>query len=218
VSSLLVAIDGAAGSGKSTLARGLASALDLPYVNTGLMYRALTLAAIRAGTDTSSGEALAALMKTLRFTLSEDTPSELVIDIADSESPTTDDLSSEQVEGSVSEVSRHAEVRTLMRDAQRRLAGRGAVMEGRDIATVVLPEAQVKIYLVADAEVRADRRAEERQRAHPEALHERDRKDATVNPFAPAPDAVLIDTTDLDVEGTVGAALGLVRERWHGER
>jgi CMP/dCMP kinase len=213
---LLVAIDGAAGSGKSTLARGLARALGLPYVNTGLMYRALTICVLEAAVDPSDGDACADLMRSLRFTLSDAEPPELSIVIPGDRAPLSEELSSDDVEGSVSQVSAHPQVRALMRKTQRDLAVGGAVMEGRDIATVVLPEAQVKLYLVADAQVRARRRAGERVRARPEALHERDRRDSVVNPFTPAPDAIVIDTTDLDVDQTVQEALRLVRERIPG--
>jgi len=206
----VIAIDGAAGSGKSTLARGLARATRLAYVNTGLMYRALTVAALARRADPDDEEALAELMKTLRFSLAGAAPPELSIE----GSPSMALLTSPAVEATVSRISRHPGVRALMRDAQRTLGHAGAVMEGRDIASVVFPDAPVKIYLVADPEVRARRRAAERPGDRiDEALRARDAIDASVNAFEPQPDAVIIDTTGLDVEGTIAAALEVVRER-----
>jgi cytidylate kinase len=206
----VVAIDGAAGSGKSTLARRLARRLRLPYVNTGSMYRALTLEARRRKVDVEDAGSLAALMGRLDFRLSPDEPRELWVDgarpLAELESP--------DVEAHVSSVARHRVVREAMRVAQRALGEDGAVMEGRDIGSAVFPDAPVKIYLVATPTERAGRRAEERRGgATAGALHERDDKDSRVNPFVPASDAIVIDTSDLDVEETLRVALGAVTER-----
>jgi len=209
----VVAIDGAAGSGKSTLARLLAGMLGLPYVNTGSMYRALTLAARRAEVDVEDADRLAHLMGTLQFTLSpprSGEPRELWIDGA----PPSEELESDDVEAHVSAVAKHPEVRALMRAAQRALGEGGSVMEGRDIGSAVFPDAPVKMFLVAEPQERAGRRVEERGAAEVAgALLERDRRDARVNPFVPAEDAVLIDTSDLDVDGTLRAALAVVAER-----
>lgn len=214
----VVAIDGAAGSGKSTLARLLAVALGLPYVNTGAMYRALTRAARREEVDVEDEGALLRLMDTLDFTLSPEAspaqrqpePRELWIDGA----PPSDELESAEVEASVSAVAKHPAVRAAMRAAQRALGEDGAVMEGRDIGTVVFPDAPVKVFLIAEPRERAGRRVEERGSAEVfGALHERDRRDARVNPMVPAVDAAVIDTSDLDVDATVRAALAVVEER-----
>jgi cytidylate kinase len=210
VSLRVVAIDGAAGSGKSTLARLLADELHLPYVNTGSMYRALTLAARRRSVDVEDGSALLALMGTLRFTLSSGPDGELLIDGG----PPSDELETADVEAHVSAVAKHPPVRSAMRLAQRALGEGGAVMEGRDVGTVVFPDAPVKIYLVAEPGERADRRVEERGATEVAgALHERDRRDAQVNPFVPASDAVMIDTSDLDVDATLRVAMAVVAER-----
>jgi CMP/dCMP kinase len=209
----VVAIDGAAGSGKSTLARLLARELLLPYVNTGSMYRALTLAALRGSVDVEDGTALARLMDTLEFTLSSGTDGELLIDGA----PPSDDLETADVEASVSTVAKHPPVRSAMRAAQRALGVGGAVMEGRDIGTVVFPDAPLKLFLVAAPDERAGRRVDERgATVVAEALHARDRLDARVNPHVPADDAVVIDTSDLGVEGTLRAALDAVASRAPG--
>jgi cytidylate kinase len=214
----VVAIDGAAGSGKSTLARLLAETLGLPYVNTGAMYRALTLAARREEVDVEDQEALVRLMENLDFTLSpvslpgrtQRNPRELWIDGA----PPSDELESADVEADVSAVARHPAVRTAMRAAQRALGEGGAVMEGRDIGTAVFPDAPVKVFLIAEPQERAGRRVEERGSEEVAgALHERDRRDARVNPFVPADDAAVIDTSDLDVDATVRAALAIIAER-----
>ena len=209
----VIAIDGAAGSGKSTLARSLARAIGVPYVNTGLMYRALTAAAVALGIDPDDEGSLVEVMETLRFSLAGDSPAELSIE----SSPEWPSLIGPEVEAAVSSVSRHPRVRTLMRDAQRELGLHGAVIEGRDIASVVFPDAPVKLYLVADSTVRARRRAAERFGERTiEALHARDRTDSRVNPFTAQPGAAVIDTTNLDVEGTLAVALDIVRERLPG--
>jgi cytidylate kinase len=206
----VVAIDGAAGSGKSTLARRLAVLLGLPYVNTGAMYRALTMQARRHGVNLEDGSALAALMDTLEFTMSPAPPGELWID----GEPPTEDLESADVEAHVSTVAEHPEVRARMRAEQRALGESGAVMEGRDIGTVVFPDAPVKVFLDAQAHERAGRRELEREEVGTAgALHERDRRDARVNPFVPAPDAVVIDTSELGIDETVRAAIDVVAER-----
>jgi len=206
----VVAIDGAAGSGKSTLARRLAVLLGLPYVNTGAMYRAITLQARRHGVNLEDGSALAGLMDTLDFTVSPVPPGELWIDGA----PPTEDLESSDVEAHVSTVAEHPKVRARMRAAQRALGEAGAVMEGRDIGTVVFPDAPVKVFLDAEAHERAGRRELEREEVGTAgALHERDRRDAQVNPFVPAPDAVVIDTSELGIDETVRAAIDVVAER-----
>ena len=133
---VLVAVDGAAGSGKSTLARGLAQELGVAYINTGLMYRALAAASIRSNTAADDAEGLVDLARALRFTVDGKNPPEL-----DVEGYLHADLTTPEVELRVSLVASHPGVRTVMRDRQRTLGADGAVMEGRDIATVVLPQA-----------------------------------------------------------------------------
>ena len=206
----VVAIDGAAGSGKSTLARLLAKTLELPYVNTGSMYRALTLAARRGEVDVEDGPTLARLTETIEFTLSPGPGGELFIDGA----PPLDELETADVEANVSAVAKHSVVRSVMRAAQRALGERGAVMEGRDIGTAVFPDAPLKLFLVAEPGERAGRRVEERGATDvADALLERDRRDATVIPSVPAEDAVVIDTSELDVDATLRAALAVIVER-----
>jgi CMP/dCMP kinase len=209
----VIAIDGAAGVGKSTLAHRMAAELGLPYVNTGLMYRALALRAHREGVSPEDALALERLARGMRFELDSSVrPPELKIDGRAPEAA----LTSAEVESSVSAVARHPEVREVLREEQRRLAVGGAVMEGRDIGSVVAPNADLKLFLRAQADERAGRRALERDR-EPEhiarALGARDRQDARTNPFVPAPDAIVLDTTELSPEEVANQALALVRER-----
>jgi cytidylate kinase len=209
----VIAIDGAAGSGKSTLAHRLAAELGLPYVNTGLMYRALALRAHREGVSPENASVLERLARGMRFDLDSSVrPPELRID----GEPPDPALTSAEVESSVSAVSRHLEVREVFRREQRRLALDGAVMEGRDIGSVVAPDADLKLFLRARPDQRVGRRALERDK-DPEhvarALGARDRQDARTNPFVPAHDAIVLDTTELSPEEVADKALALVRDR-----
>lgn len=212
----VIAIDGPAGAGKSTLARRLSAVLRLPYLNTGAMYRAVALEALRRGLDVDDAAALAALARRMRFRLATTgTVPELEID---GRLPGPE-ISSPQVEAVVSRVARHPEVRAVLRAEQRRLGEGGAVVEGRDIGTVVFPDARVKIFLVAEPRERAARRVRERSSDEEQlarALHERDALDARVNPLVPAPDAVAIDTTGLEEDEVLARALAVVRERLGG--
>jgi cytidylate kinase len=208
----VIAIDGSAGSGKSTLARGLARTLGLPYLNTGIMYRALTLAALEKGIDADDGDSLARLTRELRFSLGTGAPPELEVE----GSPPSPALESIWVEEHVSQVAKHPQVRELMRDAQRALGLPNAVVEGRDIGTVVFPDAPVKLFLTASADTRIERRSIERGVADPtvgSSLDTRDARDAKVNPFEPAPGADVLDTGHRTVGETLEAALALVRAR-----
>ncbi len=208
----VVAIDGAAGSGKSTLARSLARSLGLPYVNTGLMYRALAAAALREGVAPDDGLGLLELARGLRFIVRVDPPGELKVEGYDAE-----ELTSIEVESTVSTTASHAAVRAHMRLEQRELGEmHGAVMEGRDIASVVFVDAPVKLYLQARPELRAQRRAAERAgdvEHAVRALRERDGRDARTIPHEPAPGATVIDTSDLGPDATLAAAVAAVRER-----
>ena len=209
----VIAIDGPAGAGKSTLARRLAIELDLPYINTGLMYRELARRALRSGVAPNDAAALGELAAAIGFQLDERArPPELLIDGR----PPSRGLTSPEVESSVSQVSAHPSVRSVFRGEQRRLAAGGAVMEGRDIGSVVAPDASLKLYLVAHPTQRAGRRADQRDEETErvaESLEVRDTRDAQTNPFVPASDASLLDTTDLSADEVLELALGLARER-----
>jgi cytidylate kinase len=177
------------------------------------MYRALALRAVREGIDPDDGPALEALARSIGFDLDSTVdPPGLSIDGGAPEEA----LTSPEVESTVSRVARHPEVRAVLRDEQRRLGVGGAVMEGRDIGTVVAPGASLKLFLKAHPQERVERRAQERE-AHSEevaeALETRDALDARTNPLEPAGDALEIDTTDLDPEEVLARALELARER-----
>ena len=211
----VVAIDGAAGSGKSTLARSLARELRLAYVNTGMMYRALAAAAVRSKIPPDDPARLVQLIDSLRFTLSQVEPRELEVD-----GYAEDELTGLDVETTVSTVAKHPVVRRRMVQLQRELGASGAVMEGRDIARVVFPDAPVKLYLTADPSVRAARRAGERsadgsvdRSVVADVLRARDEQDAMTNPFERPDGADLVDTGRLGIEQAVAFALKVVAER-----
>jgi cytidylate kinase len=207
---MIVAIDGPAGAGKSTVARRLAERLGFRYLDTGAMYRALTWLALTEGLPLGDGEPLGELARANPITLDEDGR----VWIADAD--VTAAIRRSQIDRLVPVVARHPEVRAVMRERQRELAEVGdAVIEGRDIGTVVCPDAPVKIYLNAETDVRARRRLAERPEIGADALATdlrlRDESDAAR--MRPAEDAVQIDTSDLDVEDVVAQIEQLVRAR-----
>jgi cytidylate kinase len=209
---VVVAIDGPAGSGKSTLARRLAEELGLTYLNTGTMYRALARAALDHGVDVDDGVGLAELAGRMTFDIDRSaSPPSLLVDGRTAEK----ELERADVEAVVSAVARHPEVRSVLREEQRRLGSSRAVVEGRDIGTVVFPNADVKVFLQAEPAERAARRQVERGDADPalaEALARRDVLDSRVNPFVPARDATLVDTSGRDADEVFRQVLALVRE------
>jgi GTP-binding protein len=198
----VIAIDGPAGAGKSTLARALAQAVDLPYVNTGLMYRAVALLALERGIEPSDPEGLAGLARELRFALGGGR--QLTID----GSEPSPELRSPEVEAIVSEVAAHPEVREVLRAEQRSLGSGGSVMEGRDIGSMVFPDADVKIFLSATQRERAGRRERERGGE----IARRDALDARTNPLTPGRGAHVIDTTGLTEDAVLARALAIVQD------
>ena len=206
---MIVAIDGPAGSGKSTVARGLAERLGFRYLDTGAMYRALTLLALEDGVELDDEAALAALARDNPVRFEGDRVWVRGQDV-------TEAIRSPAVDRVVSTAARHPQVRAIMRDRQRELADTGdAVVEGRDIGTVVCPDAEVKVYLVADPTERARRRRSDQPEIGAEALATdlrlRDERDAVQ--MQPAGDAETIDTTDLTVEAVLDRIERLVQAR-----
>ncbi|HZA61156.1 MAG TPA: (d)CMP kinase [Actinomycetota bacterium] len=209
----VVAIDGPAGAGKTTLGRRLAEALDLPFITTGVMYRAVARAALDGGVDVEDETTLAELAGGLAFSVSATgAPPELLVAGA----PPGEELQASEVEAVVSVVARHPEVREVLRAQQRRLGVPGCVMEGRDIGTVVFPDADVKVFLGADPEERAGRRIVERGAGGSGdlagALARRDALDATTNPLRPADDAHAVDTTGRTEDEVFDDVLALLQE------
>ncbi len=226
----VVAVDGPSGSGKSSVSRGVARSLGLRYLDTGAMYRAATWGALRDGVDLSDGDAVAATTATLRLSWSTD-PDESWISVDGVDVSRA--IREQAVTSAVSSVAAEPRTRATLVDLQRAAVrssledGQGIVVEGRDIGSVVLPDADLKVWLVADAEVRAARRAAEDAAAGrlvdaSEAvdsvardLARRDAADArrAASPTTQAPDAVVVDATDLGLAEVIDLVVSLVTER-----
>ena len=218
-----VAVDGPSGSGKSSTARGVAARLGWNYVDTGAMYRALTWWLVKENVDVNDATAVSARVAEPALDISVD-PREQMVFI------NGDDVSAEirdpNVTSSVSAVSAVPKVRERLVGIQREIMERGpVVVEGRDIGTVVAPDAAVKVFLVATTEVRAERRAAEWADAHgitvertAAMLDHRDRLDSTreLSPLTQADDAVVIDSTSMTLDEVIDRVIALVRERVPG--
>ena len=222
-----VAIDGPAGAGKSTLARKLAEKLGFLYVDTGAIYRTVALAVLRAGVDPSDGGGVVPLLKDLeiRMGYGQDGVQRMYLAGED----VSEAIRVHEVSQRASQVAALPEVRAFLLDFQRRQAREhSVVMDGRDIGTVVLPDADVKIFLTASPEVRAKRRLLElEQRGQPaqyeqilQDIQDRDRQDRNraAAPLRQAEDAVLLDTSGLDLEQSLTQMLEIVSGRQNGRQ
>ncbi|MBN1869344.1 MAG: (d)CMP kinase [Candidatus Omnitrophica bacterium] len=215
----IITIDGPAGAGKSTVAKRLAEKLDLSYLDTGAMYRALTLKAIRQDVDLENEEALVRLARRTTIDLEYDAS---VLKVFLDEEDVSEAIRSVDVTNKTFYVARAPRVRQIMAEWQRAIAKRkGVVVEGRDIGTVVFPQATWKFYLDADVQERCRRRIEElREKGNnvnadrlAAELKERDRQDQTrsAGPLKKAEDAVLIDATQLSVDEVVEEMLKYIK-------
>jgi cytidylate kinase len=212
---MIVAIDGPAGAGKSTVARRLAERLGFRYLDTGAMYRALTWLAMQRGFDLSEGARLGELAAENPVEFSESGR------VSIGGTDVTASIRKSNIDRQVPVVAKHPAVREVMRERQRELGHQGdVVIEGRDIGTVVAPDAEVKVYLNADSGTRARRRQAERPDIGGDALATdlrlRDKSDAVR--MQPASDAEQIDTTDLEVDDVVMRIEQLVQERLAASR
>jgi cytidylate kinase len=208
----VIAIDGPAGSGKSTVAKAVAARLGLDYLDTGAMYRAVTFAAMRLGIDPDDADAMARLSRDIDI----DVGTVVTVDGVDA----TIEIRSPEVTRAVSVVAANPEVRRELRARQREwaVAHGGGVIEGRDIGTVVFPDAEIKVYLTADDSERASRRSKEMLDLHYDQvaadIARRDHVDSTrsASPLAIADDAVRLDTTGRDINQVVDDVLALVTD------
>ncbi|MBJ7462912.1 MAG: (d)CMP kinase [Mycolicibacterium sp.] len=219
---LMIALDGPAGTGKSSVSRGLARTLGLRYLNTGAMYRIVTLAVLRAGADVADAQRVADIADDVDLAVGYD-PDEDRAFLAGED--VSFEIRGDEVTGAVSAVSAVPAVRTRLVQLQRELAAGdgGVVVEGRDIGTVVLPDADVKIFLTASAEVRAQRRhaqniangIEDSYEAVLADVKRRDHLDSTraVSPLRAAQDAVIVDTSDMNEAQVIDHLQELVQQR-----
>ncbi|MCG7343016.1 (d)CMP kinase [Sporosarcina sp. ACRSL] len=218
---ITIAIDGPAAAGKSTIAKKIAQKLQYTYIDTGAMYRALTYKAIQSGIDMDSDEALADLLVNTEILLIPDNGGQAVhVDGVDC----SNEIRSQEVTAAVSKVAAHSTVRKMMVDKQRKLAyGTGVVMDGRDIGTEVLPDADLKIFMTASVDERAERRFQENEKRGihssldrlKEEIEKRDRADSEreVSPLKKAEDAILVDTTSMSIDEVVDKVIKLAEER-----
>ena len=217
-----IAIDGTAGAGKSTVARAAAKELNFLYVDTGAIYRTVALAVDRLGIDPGDGEAVARALPALKIRMDHGPSGEQRMFLG--EEDVSKDIRENRVSALASKVSALPQVRAFLLDFQRQLARENnVIMDGRDIGTVVLPRAEVKVFLTAAPEARARRRLLELEMRGQQADYEtilkeivqRDKQDRerAAAPLKQAEDAVLLDTTQLNLEQSVEALLKIVRAR-----
>jgi cytidylate kinase len=218
---MIVAIDGPAGSGKSTVARGVARRLGFTYLDSGSMYRAVTLAALEGGADLNDGAALGRLARAAEIELREREDDNVYVLLNGRD--VSDAIRTPRVTGASSQVAAHQQVREALLAKQHAQIGSGDwVVEGRDIGTVVAPDAAIKVFLTADPAERARRRAAELRRRGIEvegedvhrAIELRDQLDSTRSaaPLRAAEDAITIDTTGLDADRVIDRVSALAEQ------
>lgn len=222
---LNIAIDGPAGAGKSTIARMVAQELGYIYIDTGAMYRAVTYMALQAGLHSDQADEIAALSASMELRLEQGAEGQLVfvnnVDV-------TNAIRSVEVASNVSAVAQIGKVRSILVDQQRKLAqAGGVVMDGRDIGSRVLPDADVKIYMTASVEVRALRRYDEMkakgiEQSFETLLHDIDARDQadknrSESPLVKAPGAIELDTTHLSIEEVIRTIIELCHKRLREE-
>ncbi|MBY4404621.1 cytidylate kinase [Rhodococcus sp. 06-1477-1B] len=222
MAALVVAMDGPSGTGKSSVSRRLASALEASYLDTGAMYRVATVWVLRSGVEPTDADAVAKVVAALPLEIGKDPLSETVL--LDGED-VSGEIRGDAVTKAVSAVSAVPAVRELLVQMQRDLASSSTriVVEGRDIGTVVLPDADVKVFLTASPEARAERRNKQnieqgRGDDYESVLADvqrRDHADSTraVSPLRPAEDSVIVDTSELDLDGVIERLLLVVNDR-----
>ncbi|MBQ7540786.1 MAG: (d)CMP kinase [Clostridia bacterium] len=216
-----IAVDGPAGAGKSSLSKRVAAALGCIYVDTGALYRAVGLYMLRAGIDTKDADAVASALDGVRVSLRY---ADGVQRVFLGEEDVSDAIRTPDASMAASDVSAHPQVRDFLFSLQRDIAAENnCIMDGRDIGTVVLPDANVKVYLTASAETRAERRYKELlEKGMPTPFEDvladiiqRDYNDShrAVAPLRQADDAVLLDTSDLDFDAALAALMQIIKER-----
>ncbi|MCR5118117.1 MAG: (d)CMP kinase [Lachnospiraceae bacterium] len=219
-----VAIDGPAGAGKSTIAKSLSKKLGVIYVDTGAMYRAMALYLLRSGVDPEDSAAISAKCREADISIAFEDGVQQVMLNGENVSGL---IRTEEVSRMASKSSVNADVRAKLVELQQKLAEKEAlVMDGRDIGTVVLPNAEVKIYLTASSAVRAKRRYDELKAKGEDCdlvtieadIIERDHRDMTreISPLKQAEDAVLVDTSDMSIEEVENCLIGIVEDKING--
>ncbi len=218
---MIIAIDGPAGSGKSTIAKLLAKELGFTYIDTGAMYRAVALKIKRLGIDPDNKEAVVNVLKETDIRLKTNEEIKVFLDGEDVSS----EIRTEEIGKIASKIARYPEVRKILVDMQRKIGeeAKNAVIEGRDTGTVIFPDADIKIFMTAKPEVRAERRFKELKEkglnvSYEEILKEiveRDKLDTTRkdSPLKPAKDAIIIDTSDKTLKDVFKEILSIVRSR-----
>lgn len=208
----VIAVDGPAGAGKSTIARLVSAKVGMPFLDTGAMYRGIAFAVLRDGVDQNDADAVGQLARLTELVLEDDA---LWVDGADA----TQSIRSAEINSVVSVIAAHSPVRAEMRDQQRLWISNhnGGVVEGRDIGTVVFPDAILKVFLTASPTVRANRRVEQSggDAVHiAESIAQRDHLDSTRqdSPLMPAEDSVVIDTSEMSIDAVIDVIAQLFKD------